>query len=286
MKHLRQITIAGLGLVLAAACANTTTTVDGLTPEATVMQINAVKAEAAGTNGDASRVNKLNNLLSVAESGMSNSAANPTLNLAWTFAAMTASEALTSIPGQSNEAFAEVAGKTLNYADKASTSCLSLGSSGIDSRQGNFCGMALAVRRLNDSSSAVQAFSTATSAGDWAGSIAASEGFDQQVSTNWAGYADDAAQLSLSEQNQTPFKRMALQEACELQVAQGDAGLLRNPSMDEDVRNAKDAYWTAMASAAEFLGIAASATSCETDMESRSCKRETEIKVAETCQAL
>ena len=284
MTHKTQIAIASVGLAFLSACATPTT--DGLTPEAAVTQINAVKEQAADPAGDATRLQKLNSLLSVAETGMSESAADPSLNLAWTFTAMTAAEALKSVPGQSDTAFAEAAGKTLNYADKASTSCLSMGSSGIDSRQGNFCGMALAVRRLNDSSSAVQAFSTATAAGDWAGSIAASEGFGQQVSTNWAGYAEDAAQLSLSEQNQTPFKRMALQEACELQVAQGEAGLLRNPSMEEDVRGAKDAYWTAMASAATFLGIRSSAEACTSDAESRSCKRETEIKLAETCQAL
>jgi inosine/xanthosine triphosphate pyrophosphatase family protein len=284
MTQIYQIAIASVGLAFLSGCATPKT--EGLTPEIAVTQINAVKAQASDPSSDATRLEKLNNLLSVAETGIADTGADPALNLAWTFAAMTAADALKSIPGQSDSAFAEAAGKTLNYADKASTSCLSMASSGIDSRQGNFCGMALAVRRLNDSSSAVQAFTTATNAGDWAGSVAASEGFGQQVSTNWAGYNEDAAQLSLSEQNQTPFRRMALQEACELQIAQGEAGLLRNPSTEDDVRGAKDAYWTAMASAATFLGISSSAEACTTDADSRSCKRETEIKLAETCQAL
>ena len=285
MKHIGTIAMASAGLILLTAC-ETTSTTTGPSPETTVAQINAVKAQTATEDNAASRVEKLNGLLASAETRMAETAGKPALNLAWTFTAMTAADALTSIPGQSTEAFADAASKTLNYADAASTACLDIGASGIDTRQGNFCGMALAVRRLNDSGKAVQAFTDATGAGDWAGSKAASEGFGQQVSTNWTAYSADAAQLALSEQNQTPFTRMALQEACEFQGAQGQANLLGNPSMEDDVRDAKDAYWSAMASAAAFLDIESSAAICETEPESRSCKRETEIKVAETCQAL
>lgn len=285
MKLIEKIAMAGAGLVLLAAC-ETTSTTSGPSPETTVSQINALKAQSATEDNAASRIEKLNGLLSSAEAKMAETAGKPALNLAWTFTAMTAADALTAIPGQSTEAFANAASKTLNYADAASTACLDSGASGIDTRQGNFCGMALAVRRLNDSGKAVQAFSDATGAGDWSGSKTASEGFGQQVSTNWAAYTADAAQLALSEQNQTPFARMALQETCELQVAQGQANLLGNPSMEEDVRDAKDAYWTAMASAASFLKIESEASVCDTEPDSRSCKRETEIKVAETCQSL
>lgn len=284
MKQIGQIAIASMGLVLFTACASTS--VSGPSPEATVKEITDVKAMVGDTANADSHMNTLSGLLTRAEEQMALTADKPTLNFAWTFAALSAADAMKAIPGQSDEAFAVAATKTLNYADKASTACLSGANSGVDGRQGNMCGMALAVRRLNDSAKAVQAFSTATNAGDMAGSIAASGGFKQQVSTNWVGYAEDAAQIALSDQDQTPFARMALQETCELQVAQGQAGLLRNPSMDEDVRNAKDAYWGAMASAASFLDISSSATICETEPDSRSCKRETEIRVAEICMGL
>jgi len=281
MKQLRQIAIASAGLVILAACETTAT--GGPTPEAMVSDINSAKVSAGDSTSTAAR---LNGYLSAAEEKMVETAGKPALNMAWTFTAMTAAEALTTVPGQSPEAFSEAAGKTLQYADSVSTACLDMGTSGIDARQGNFCGMALAVRRLNDSSKAVEAFTTATSAGDWAGSKAASEGFNQQVETNWAAYAAEAEQLALSEQNQTPFKRLALQEACRLQNAQGQANLLGNPSMDETVMGAQDAYWTAMASAASFLEITSSAAACENEPDGLACKRETEIKVAETCQAL
>ncbi|MEO1188968.1 MAG: hypothetical protein AAFW60_07840 [Pseudomonadota bacterium] len=285
MTHIGKTAMASAGLALLAAC-ETTPTTSGPSPEATVAQINAVKAQTATEDNAASRIEKLNGLLSAAETKMAETADKPALNLAWTFTAMTAADALTSIPGQSTGAFADAASKTLNYADAASTACLDIGASGIDSRQGNFCGMALAVRRLNDSGKAVQAFSDATNADDWLGSKAASEGFGQQVSTNWTAYSADAAQLALSDQNQTPFARMALQETCEFQVAQGKANLLGNPSMEQDVRDAKDAYWTAMASAASFLDITSSADVCASEPDSRACKRETEIKIAETCRSL
>ncbi|MEL7032187.1 MAG: hypothetical protein AAGL97_01330 [Pseudomonadota bacterium] len=285
MKHIGKIAIAGVGLVLLTAC-ETTPTTSGPSPESTVQQINAVKAQSASEDNAASRIEKLKGLLASAETRVAETTDKPALNLAWTFTAMTAADALTAIPGQSTAAFADAASKTLSYADAASTACLDIGASGIDTRQGNFCGMALAVRRLNDSGKAVQAFSDATDADDWVGSKAASEGFGQQVSTNWTAYTAEAEQLALSEQNQTPFKRMALQEACEFQVAQGQANLLGNPSMEEDVRDAKDAYWTAMATAASFLEIESEASVCESEPDSRACKRETEIKVAETCQSL
>ncbi|MEM7327698.1 MAG: hypothetical protein AAF437_03090 [Pseudomonadota bacterium] len=285
MKHMRQIAIAGSGLAMLVAC-ETTPVSTGPSPEATVDQINAIKAQPIEEDTSSARVEKLNGLLATAESKMAETVDKPALNLAWTFAAMTAADAVTAIPGQSTEAFSTAAGKTLNYADAASTACLDIGASGIDTRQGNFCGMALAVRRLNDSGKAVQAFTTASSAKDWASSKAASEGFGQQVSGNWAAYADDASQLALSEQNQTPFTRMALQEACEYQAAQGQVNLLGNPSMEQDVRDAKDAYWSAAASAAAFLDIETDAPICESEPDSRSCKRETEIKLAETCQSL
>lgn len=281
MKLFGQIAIASTGLAMLAACETTATT--GPSPESMVSDINTAKVSTGESTTTAAT---LNGYLSAAETKMNQTAGKPALNMAWTFTAMTAAEALTSIPGQSSEAFSEAAGKTLQYADRVSTACLDMGSSGIDARQGNFCGMALAVRRLNDSSKAVEAFSTATSAGDWTGSAAASEGFNQQVATNWAAYAAEADQLSLSEQNQTPFNRLALQEACELQNAQGQANLLGNPSMDDAVLGAQDAYWSAMASAASFLDISSSASVCESDPEGIACKRETEIKVAETCQAL
>ena len=285
MTHIGKIAIAGAGLVLLAAC-ETTPTTSGPSPESIVEQINAVKAQNASEDTAASRIEKLNGLLASAETKMTETADKPALNLAWTFAAMTAADALTAIPGQSTDAFADAASKTLNYADAASTACLDIGASGIDTRQGNFCGMALAVRRLNDSGKAVQAFSNATGQNDWVGSKAASEGFGQQVTTNWTAYAADASQMALSEQNQTPFARMALQETCAFQVAQGQANLLGNPSMDQEVRDAKDAYWTAMAQAATFLDITSSAPVCSSEPDSRACKRETEIKVAETCQSL
>ncbi|MEL7283178.1 MAG: hypothetical protein AAGJ68_01650, partial [Pseudomonadota bacterium] len=248
MKQFGQIAIASLGLVVLNACETTAT--GGPSPESMVSDINVAKV----STGDATAtVASLNEYLSAAEAKMAETAGKPALNMAWTFTAMTAAEALTAIPGQSPEGFSEAAGKTLQYADSVSTACLDMGTSGIDARQGNFCGMALAVRRLNDSSKAVEAFSSATSAGDWAGSAAASEGFAAQVATNWIAYAAEAEQLALSEQNQTPFKRLALQEACEFQSAQGQANLLGNPSMDEAVLGAQDAYWTAMASAASFL---------------------------------
>lgn len=284
MNIMRQTTIAGLGLVLISACA--TSVSGGVTPKDLNDQITVLKGTAVTDSNSASIIADLTEKLATAETQVSGSTASPELNLAWMFTAMNAAETLTGIPGQSPEAIASAAGKTLNYADSISTSCLDMAASGIDSRQGNFCGVALAIRRLNDSTQAIQAFSSSSQQGDWASSAAASAGFETQVSTNWAAYADDASQLALSEQNQTPFEVMALRKTCEFQAAQSSVNLLGSASMEDSVLGAQDAYWSAVSSAAGFLDISSGASVCESEPDGIACQRETEIKVAEICGAL
>lgn len=284
MKTIGQTVIFAIGLMVLSACASSGVT--GPSPADLNADISDLRGQTVTEANAPEMIDQLNSILSGAETQMTANTSSPALTLAWTFTAMNAADALTALPGQSSEAVGEAAGKTLNYADRVSTSCLNMGASGIDSRQGNFCGMALAIRRLNDTSQAIQAFSSATEADDWAGSAAASNGFNTQVATNWTAYADDANGLALSDQNKTPFARMALQKTCELQSAQSAANLLGNPSIEDDVIGAQDAYWGAMAEAADFLEIRASASACESEPEGIACQRETEIKVAEICQAL
>lgn len=277
------ISTAVLTLALSACTSNGTSGGGNDNPQATVDRISELRSRLGGDESDASAVSDLVQLAASAEEAVQQTTGRNTVQFAWTVAAAYANESITLSRSADAETFDKAYASAIVYADSASEVCLNRFES-IDPSQGNLCGVALAARSLNDSRKTVRDFSSAVNAGDWAATATHANTFSQQIEVSWPTYSTAIAQLPNNDQDQTPFKQAALNEACGMDRAQAATAFLPTlAAADSPHLSAKQAYWTAMSGAADFLGITSGAPVCTAEPDGMNCRREKSIALSEAC---
>ena len=254
-----------------------------LTPQQATQKIDNAALKISNPSTQDAAVMDLGELAIAATEKIEATRARGGLPFAWTIVAMRAYETITMSYTPDADVFRPAANETLALANKAQQACHgNNGSIGPD--QTNLCGPAFAALSLNDTRRAVWDFSRAVESGDWPGVTKSAADFDSRVSSHWPQFEQNIAKLEGGENDVTPFRDRAKRTACSLYVAHSETSFLPTRAAEgSDHLNAKQAYWSAMANAADFLGVTTSSDKCISDPGGYACKNQKSIVLAQTC---
>ncbi|MEL7481747.1 MAG: hypothetical protein AAGJ29_09295 [Pseudomonadota bacterium] len=269
--------VVGLTLcaLLLAGCSST--------PSQSISRINDLKETISLAGAQTETEAALLRELADAESQLQTEQPSTELKLAWTIAALNAADALTMLPETGEQKLGTAYAKAFSYADDASELCLADGGRNVDSRSGNLCSLAFALRRLSNTRSAVRAFERSAQEGNWQSAAEHAKSFDTEVSVSWPGYQTDLQVLSNSAQDSLDFKGLASLEICKLQRAQSGVGLMRAIELSQAMIKAQNAYLDAVFEGARFTSQIAKSSACAADETSRQCLIDTEAAIGRDC---
>ena len=249
--------------------------------------INQNKAKYQPGLNEAKTIADLQSKLSEAQKRLLDNEGKPQHTLAATFNAMRASEAMLNVSDIAAETFSKALADTVSYSSDAREACLQGQAAGIESLDGQICGLAIATFHFIDAAKLVNDFKIALSQSDWTSARIATDAFKNEANQTWIKIAPEIQALEGSEQDKTPVIDLAAERACQLlQSEQG--GRLIDRSGDVLIEQAKGSYYDAIMSAATFLGDKIPKTekrlqACQGDGFSDECKGATQYAMQVAC---
>ena len=280
MNTLNTLVLAILTSVSLAGCQNIYKKSD--------QQINQIKANYQPGVNDAKTASDLRTKLAEAQLRLSENEGKPQPTLAANYNAMRASEAILNISDIDDKTFSQALAETISYSSDAREACQQGQTAGIESLDGQICGLAIATFHLNDAAKLVNDFKIALSDSNWANAKIATDAFKNEADETWIKIAPEIQALQGSEQDETPVIDLAAERACQL-LQREQVGRLIDRSGDDLIERAKDSYYDAILSAAKFVGDKVPQTenrlrACQAAANSDECKGATQRAIQIACE--
>ncbi|MEO0882157.1 MAG: hypothetical protein AAFY34_05450 [Pseudomonadota bacterium] len=290
-------------VLLCASCATGTSGVVGVKEtQAVEKKISSLRDRLGDPRTEAVILDDLEKLALRSEAGIQRTESSSAVTFAWTVLAAYAYEGMTLSRNADAETYRRAYNSAVKYADSASNICLNDFKT-IDPQQGNLCSAAFSARSLTDSRKTVRdlgdavlsamtgdATSDADAAERWARVSRTSDAFGQYIETSWPSFSSALSSIPGTEEDKAEatatFRSAAMRTACRIDRAQAQTDFSPDfAPVDTPFYKAKVSYWTAMASAADFLDVGGGIAACEQDPNDVNCIRQKTHRISAECNA-